>query len=144
MIPGLTIRQLPVLDAPPAQPILDGVRIRMAAGEAAPVFNGGPWSFIAWLEFAAGTGAWRGNHFHEQKTEYFYVIRGTLLGRFEDMNTGEYFAQELPEGTVIVIEPRVAHAFQGVGYAHCMECSPYEFDASDAYPHVPGSRSARR
>jgi len=135
----LSIRQLPVLDAPPAAPILEGVRIRMPAGEAAPVFNGGPWRFIAWLEFAAGTGAWRGNHYHERKREYFYVIRGTLLGRFQDVDTGEYLEQELPEGTVIVIEPRLAHAFQGVGYAQCMECSPLVFDASDAFPHVPGT-----
>ena len=99
------------------------------------------WRFIAWLEFLADTDAWRGNHYHERKREYFYVVRGTLLGRFEDVDTGEFEEQELPEGTVITIEPRLAHAFQGIGYAHCMECSPLEFDASDAFPWVftPGS-----
>ena len=45
----VTIRRLPVLDRPPAEPILDGVRIRMPAGEAVPVWNGGPWRFIAYL-----------------------------------------------------------------------------------------------
>ena len=138
----LSVRQLPLLDVPPQAPVLDGVRIKMAAGEAALVFNGGPWRFIAWLEFAEGAIAWRGNHYHERKHESFYVIRGTLLGRFEDLDTGEYLEQELPEGTVLTIAPRLAHAFKGLGYAHCMECSPLEFDASDAYPHVPGGDRA--
>lgn len=131
---GLSIRRLPVLDQPPPKPILEGVRIKMAAGEAAPVFNGGPWRFIAWLEFLEGTGAWRGNHYHEKKLESFYVIRGTLRGVFEHLDTGETLDTELPEGTVLVIEPRVAHAFTGLTYAQCMECSPLEFDAADAYP----------
>ncbi len=138
----LHIRRLPLLKAPPPTPVLDGVRIRMSAGEAAPVFNGGPWRFIAWLEFIDGTGEWRGNHYHEKKRESFYVIRGALLGRFQDLDTGEYQEHELPEGTVLSIEPRVAHAFKGLGYSHCMECSPLEFDASDAYTHVPGGNSA--
>ena len=133
----VSIRSLAVLSSPPAQPILDGVRIRMPAGEAAPVFNGGPWRFIAYLEFLAGTGAWRGNHYHERRREYFYLIRGRLRAVFEDLDSGETLDRELDEGTVIVIEPRMAHAFLALEYAQCIECSPLEFDPGDAFPHVP-------
>lgn len=138
MLAKLSLRPLPVLDGPPAQPVLDGARIRMAAGEAAPVFNGGPWRFIAYLEFLPGTGAWRGNHFHEKKCEYFYVISGRLHGVFEDMDSGERFETELVVGDVLTIEPRCAHAFRALEYAQVIECSPLEFDASDSYPRVVG------
>jgi hypothetical protein len=133
----VSIRSLPVLDHAPDAPILSGVRIRTAAGEAAPVFNGGPWRFIAYLEFLPATGAWRGNHFHERKLESFYVIAGRLRALFEDMDTGETAAAELRAGDVVVIEPRCAHAFMALEYAQAIECAPGEYDATDAYPRVP-------
>ena len=136
MLAKVSIRRLPVLDAPPAQPVLDGVRIRMAAGEAVPVFNGGPWRFVAYLEFLPGTGAWRGNHWHERKREEFYVIRGRLRALFEDMDTGERAETVLEQGDVLAIEPRCAHAFQALEYAQAIECSPFVFDAADAYARV--------
>lgn len=135
----VNIRRLPVLDAPPPEPILDGVRIRMPAGEAAPVWNGGPWRFIAYLELLPGPATWRGNHFHEKKTEYFYVISGRLRGVFEDLDTGERLDAELEAGTTIVIAPRVAHAFKGLERSQALECSPFEFDPTDAYPKVVGA-----
>lgn len=134
----VTIRRLPVLDRPPAEPILDGVRIRMPAGEAVPVWNGGPWRFIAYLELLPGPGTWRGNHWHERKTEHFYVISGRLRGVFEDLDSGETLDTEIEAGTTLVIPPRVAHAFQGLEPSQALECSPFVFDASDAYPKVVG------
>jgi mannose-6-phosphate isomerase-like protein (cupin superfamily) len=138
MLSKLALRRLPVLDAPPARPVLDGVRIRMAAGEAAPVFNGTPYRFVAYLEFQPGTGAWRGNHYHERKRESFYVIRGRLRAVFEDVDTGERFETTLETGDLLHIEPRCAHAFTALEYTQVIECSPLDFDASDAYPRVVG------
>lgn len=132
----VSIRRLPVLDAPPARPVLDGVRIRMPAGEAAPVWNGGPWRFIAYLELLPGPGLWRGNHWHEKKTEYFYVISGRVRGVFEDLDTGGALDTEIETGTTIVIAPRCAHAFAGLERAQAIECSSFEFDPADAYPKV--------
>ena len=134
----VTIRRLPVLEKPPAEPILDGVRIRMPAGEAVPVWNGGPWRFIAYLELLPGANTWRGNHWHEQKTEYFYVISGRLRAVFEDLDTGETLEAELESGTTLVIQPRCAHAFKGLERSQALECSPHEFDATDAHPKVVG------
>lgn len=142
MTEKLSIRRLPVLDGPPAEPVLDGVRIRMAAGEAAPVFNGGPWRFIAYLEFLPGTNAWRGNHWHERKRESFYVIRGRLEGVWEDLDSGERGGFTLEAGDLLVIEPRCAHAFRALEYAQVIECSPLEYDAGDAYPRALGVTSA--
>lgn len=138
-MPKVTIRRLPVLDGPPAKPILDGVRIRMPAGEAVPVWNGGPWRFIAYLELLPGPDTWRGNHWHEKKTEYFYVISGRLRGVFEDLDTGETLDTELEQGTTIVIQPRCAHAFKGLERSQALECSPHEFDATDAFRKQLGS-----
>lgn len=138
MLAKLTLRRLPVLEQPPAQPVLDGVRIRMAAGEAAPIFNGVPYRFIAYLEFLAGTGAWRGNHYHEKKREVFYVIRGRLRGVFEDVDTGERAEATLETGDLLTIEPRCAHAFQALEYSQVIECSTLDYDAGDAYPKVVG------
>ncbi len=142
MLAKVSIRSLPVLERPPAHPVLDGVRIRMAAGEAAPVFNGGPWRFIAYLEFLPGTGAWRGNHFHERKRESFYVVTGRLRALFEDVDSGERAEAVLSAGDVLVIEPRCAHAFTALEYAQAIECSPLEYDAGDAHPRVLGGPGA--
>ena len=138
MLAKVSIRRLPLLDAPPAQPVLDGVRIRMAAGEAAPVLNGGPWRFIAYLECLPGIGAWRGNHFHEKKREWFYVIRGRLRALFLDVDSGESAEAVLETGDLLVIEPRCAHAFTALEYAQVIECSQLEYDAGDACPRVLG------
>ena len=134
----VSLRRLPVLEQPPAQPILDGVRIKMPAGEAVPVWNGGPWRFIAYLELLPGPGRWRGNHWHERKTEHFYVISGRLRGVIEDHDTGERLDTTLEEGTTLVIRPRSAHAFLGLERSQAIECSPLEFDATDAYAKVVG------
>lgn len=138
LVGRVTLRSLPVLDQPPAQPILDGVRIRMAAGEAAPVFNGTPFRFVAYLEFLPGTGAWRGNHFHEKKREAFYVIRGRLHGVFENVDTGERAEAEIGAGDVLMIEPRCAHAFRALEYAQVIECGTQDFDPADAFARVIG------
>jgi mannose-6-phosphate isomerase-like protein (cupin superfamily) len=137
-VPGVTIRRLPVLDAPPATPVLDGVRIHMAAGEAAPVFNGTPWRFVAYLEFLPGTGAWRGNHYHEKKLEAFYVIRGRLEAAFANVDTGERSTAEVETGDVLLIEPRCAHAFRALEYAQVIECGTQDFDPTDAFARVVG------
>jgi mannose-6-phosphate isomerase-like protein (cupin superfamily) len=134
----VSIRSLPVLDGPPVQPVLDGVRIHMKAGEAAPITNGTPFRFLAYLEFLPNTGAWRGNHFHERKRETFYIIHGRVHGVFEDVDSGERAEIELAAGDVIVIEPRCAHAFRALEYAQALEFSPLDYDASDAYPRVVG------
>ena len=139
MLAKVTIRRLPVYDAPPTAPVLDGARILMPAGEAAPVFNGGPWRFIAYLEFLPGTGAWRGNHFHERKHESFYIVRGRVRGVFEDVDTGERAEAELAAGDLVTIAPRCAHAFAALEYAQAIECSPLVYDASDAHPRVVAS-----
>ncbi len=134
----VTIRRLPLLDQPPPEPVLDGVRIRMPAGEAAPVFNGGPWRFISVLEFLPGTGLWRGNHWHAVKREHLYVISGRVLGVFEDIDSGERLEAELEAGTTVVVEPRCAHAFRERGEARVLECAPQPFDPTDAFPRIVG------
>ena len=139
MLAKVSIRRLPVLDRPPAAPVLGGVRILSPAGEAAPVFNGGPWRFIAYLEFLPGTGAWRGNHYHGIKRESFYVIAGRLRGVFEDVDSGERAEANLEAGDVLTIEPRCAHAFTALEYAQAIETSPCEFDAGDTFPYPVGT-----
>jgi len=132
----ITLRRLPEFDGPPPAPVLDGARIHMSAGEAAPILNGGPWRFVAYLEFLPGTGAWRGNHYHEFKHETFYIVKGRLRGVFEDMDTGETLQLELAAGDLVTIAPRCAHAFAALEYAEAIEVSPLVYDASDAHPHV--------
>jgi mannose-6-phosphate isomerase-like protein (cupin superfamily) len=142
MLAKVTLRRLPVFERPPETPVLTGARIRMAAGEAAPILNGGPWRFVAYLEFLPGTGAWRGNHFHERKRETFYVVTGRLRAVFEDVDSGERAETELSAGDLLVIEPRCAHAFTALEYAQVIEASPFEYDAADAHPFLLGGGPA--
>ncbi len=62
-------------------------------------------------------GAVRGNHYHENQTEYIWVIGGRVRFNAVDDETGETMDTVL-EGAgapLITIPPRISHAFKNIG-----------------------------
>ena len=59
-------------------------------------------------------GAVRGNHYHSENTEYFYVIKGAAKAAFSDTNSGMYMEFKVSESDnmVIMVPLQIIHAFK--------------------------------
>lgn len=65
-------------------------------------------------------GAVRGNHYHEEQSQWTYVTEGTLQCYAEDRRDGadiETRHLEMHEGDMVYIPPNVVHAFVATGEA---------------------------
>lgn len=83
--------------------------------------------------FQVRQGFHRGNHYHKNKEEVLYVLRGTIRAKFRDMTTGQEEEHILREGQKISIQQGCAHVFHGVEDALVIEYSPQYYDKRDAY-----------
>lgn len=135
LLPGVTVRRLPVVHGRPATPVLDGGRIVLPAGEFAQVLNGGGGArFIAYLEFLAGPGRARGRHVHARRSETIYVIRGRIRARWADVASGARAARVLAAGELVQIAPGTAHVYEALEYSQALEFSETSFDPADVTP----------
>jgi quercetin dioxygenase-like cupin family protein len=121
------------LTPPPWPP--EGGRMLGASGETAQILNGDEFRFAAYLEFRPD-GPNRANHYHLVKHESMYVIRGRLLGRYLDLESGDYAEVELVAGDMVAIPPRVAHTYVALERSDAIEFDKLVFDPSDVIPFV--------
>src|SRR3954454_18231893 len=79
-------RTLPVVPAPsgPDAPILK--RLLLAQGELAQFYDADePIRYLAFIELRSGSV--RGNHYHNTKEEWIYLIQGEVMLTLEDLQT---------------------------------------------------------
>jgi len=73
----------------------------------------------------------RGNHYHKNKHEYFFVVSGKIRfmvkGQMDDV---------LGRGALIEIMPNEPHAFMALEDSIVIEYSPDRYDAADNYKEV--------
>ncbi len=132
MLAKLSIRRLETYTPPLAAPLgAAGGRILTAAGEIAQVVNGSPFRFLSYLEFTPDMA--RGNHYHQNKEEYLYVLKGILRAVCRDLDSNETAHLELHAGDLLTIQPRCAHMFIAAEYAQAFEFSAEPFDPDDTY-----------
>jgi len=136
MISKVSIRSLDVATAPrPAT--REGGRFMTAAGELAQIVNGsGPFSFLAFIEFKDDVAIQRGNHYHEKKEEFLYVIRGCLRAAYEDVETGAIEEVTVRVGDLVHVMPRCAHTYCPLTYSEAVEFSAAAFDPTDTYKYA--------
>ena len=62
-------------------------------------------------------GTVRGNHYHQNKSEWFYVIQGHCELVIEDIKTKKKIKKVIKDADNIIvhIEPKQAHAFKNIG-----------------------------
>lgn len=62
-------------------------------------------------------GVVRGNHYHTQKTEWFYIIQGTCRMVKENIKTKkrEEIIIKADDNLIIFMKPLQAHAFENIG-----------------------------
>jgi|SRR5215213_178617 len=132
MLDKVKIRRLQV-KKPPLD--VDGGRILTAAGEIAQIVSGVSFKFLAYIEFNADRFAPRGNHFHRNKIETFYVIKGRLEAVYEDVETKQRFTTTLETGDLVTVLSGCAHVYYAHEYTQLVEFATGAFDASDTYPY---------
>jgi quercetin dioxygenase-like cupin family protein len=123
-------QSLPVLTggSGPDVPLLK--RLMLAQGELAQFHDDNEgMRYIALIELLPAQV--RGNHYHRQKQERIYVMRGELMLLVEDTATGARCSVPLRAGDLAAIAPGVAHAIQPVTAGLAVEFAPERFDAAD-------------
>lgn len=92
----------------------------------------GPYHHTAILEFDPAKG-FRGRHCHRLKTEYFYVISGTITGHYWVPPTAESAAHVMSHmaGHFIILKPGLFHTFHPQTSGWVLELSATPFDRHD-------------
>lgn len=67
------------------------------------------WNQVNYIESAAG--AFRGDHYHLQNKEAFFVISGGFRLSLKHRNTGEKADYDIKAGDFFIIYPNVNHSF---------------------------------
>ena len=75
----------------------------------------------------------RGNHFHEEKEEVFYVFDGKIRATFLDMDTLQREEETLEKGDRIRLKPRCGHIFRAQEDTLIVEYSPQVFAPEDNF-----------
>ena len=103
-------------------------RIVEDRGELAILHPMGPVYNPCYFDLHAGTGLFRGSHYHRSKTEIFYVISGLCLVRYVDVDTGENGLIQAQSGDMITIMPMCAHRMEAVKFCQGIEFSLEDVD----------------
>ncbi len=75
----------------------------------------------------------RGNHYHKEKKEIFYVFRGKIKALFLDMDSLQKEERVLEKGDKIRVSPYCGHLFYGLEDTMVIEYSPQVYDKDDSY-----------
>lgn len=108
-----------------------GGRLLLPNGEIAQIVNGKAIQYIAYIEFTANSELRRGNHYHNEKEEYLYVIKGKIKILFEDIDTLERAEVLVEAGDLINTKARCAHVYTSLLYSQSIEFSPSKYDPND-------------
>src|SRR5688572_29639501 len=125
-----TVKSLLVTDQPASRPEVCA-RITSPRGELAVLTDGTtPIRHLSYLELRPGM--IRGNHFHKQRREWFYLISGELTLTLADVNAApEKTVVQLHAGDLVYITPEIAHALNPTTQGHAVEFAAEPFDLKD-------------
>lgn len=108
-------------------------RLIQPRGELALIEDGESFEHLGYFSLFAGQG-YRGGHYHQRKTERFYVISGRLAIALHDLDTGDAGTVEVHAGTKVAIPPRLAHRFEALEDAQVIEYYAGAYDPEDDFP----------
>ena len=108
-------------------------RLIQPRGELALIEDGESFEHLGYFSLLAGQG-YRGGHYHQRKTERFYVISGRLRIELCQVAGGERDTVEVQAGTKVAIPPGIAHRFEALEDAQVIEYYAGTFDPDDDYP----------
>ena len=132
---GKVLKQsLPLVELPPAPDAPRLKRLALAQGELAQIHDGEEGlHYLAFIELRVGS--IRGNHYHQIKKEWTYVISGKLLLVVEDIATHERDSFTMQSGDLAFVGTGIAHALRIIEPGGAVEFSPARFSGADIYPY---------
>ena len=74
----------------------------------------------------------RGNHVHNQKDEYLYIMSGQFKGKYIDLDTNESLVLDLKKGDLIHVLPNCSHAYMAQEDASFLEFTPTKLTSWDS------------
>ena len=127
-------QSLPVFEQPPGPGGPDVKRLQLPQGDLAQFWTSDTGiRYIAWVEMVEG--GIRGNHLHQRKEEWIYLIDGAIEVIVEDPGSKERAVVPVAPGDLLVIDPGVAHALRTLRAGQGIEFSPTRLDLSDSAPY---------
>ncbi len=106
-------------------------RLLQQRGELALISDGQVIQHLSYFSLNPGKGFARGNHYHQKKTEHFYVISGTVSIDLVDIETHEKKRLEVHTGDRLTIFPLLAHRFIAGIFSQLIEYYKDPFDPED-------------
>ena len=126
----IRIRELPITDK-----FVRQKRLIQDRGELALIEDGKPFQHLGYFSLKKGEGYYRGGHYHRNKVENFYVLRGKIRVQLVDMETNKRSAVKLKEGQIVTIYPNCAHRFEAEEEAQVIEYYDSVYDPEDDIPY---------
>ena len=68
------------------------------------------WAEVNFIETRANQV--RGNHYHKETRELFFIVSGEIEVVIDDLNSGEHLELSFSKGDVFIIEPYEMHTFR--------------------------------
>ncbi|MBX3731790.1 MAG: cupin domain-containing protein [Verrucomicrobiae bacterium] len=131
---GVIRHRLPVRPPETGADATEPRRLALPSGELAQLTDGRTaFRHIACLELREGT--LRGNHRHEQKQEWFYLVAGRVTFFAVDPDSGQRMELKVEPGDLLEVAPGVAHALRVEAPGLAVEFAPQPFDPADTRPH---------
>lgn len=125
---GVRLYALPVFkeEAPADAPDIN--RVIKAKGEIATLATG-DLNYLAYVDFPMD-GEPRANHYHEEKLEHLYLVKGRLQLHYRrgGAENAEVTTCEVAPGMLVVIEPGWAHAYVTLEEGMGIEFAPTPFE----------------
>ncbi len=104
-------------------------------GTLVQIMDGRPFTHLVYLEFqVTDPPVYRGGHYHEEKTEIFYVITGRIEVQLVDLDTDWRGSLIITPGDKLTLLPRLAHRFRALEYSQVIEIAPVAYDPKDVFP----------
>ena len=130
MTEKIDVQELPITDE-----FLPQKRLIQDRGELALIEDGRSFQHLGYFSLRKGKGYFRGGHFHRNKVEHFYVIKGRIRAKLVDFDTGKRSEVILKEGHRVTIYPSCAHRFVAEKEAQVIEYSDSIYDPADDIPY---------
>jgi len=129
MTDKIQIRTLPITEK-----FMGQKRLIQERGELALIEDGKSFQHLGYFSLKKGKGYYRGGHYHRNKVEHFYVVRGKIRVLLVDLDSKMKSIVTLQEGQLAIIYPNCAHRFEAEEEAQVIEYYDSLYDPEDDVP----------
>ncbi len=130
MTAKIQIEELPVTEE-----FIRQKRLIQERGELALIEDGRTFRHLGYFSLKAGKGLYRGGHYHLNKIEHFYVVRGRIRIDLVDLECKERSHVEVRAGHKVALHPNCAHRFAALQDAQVIEYYDAVYDPADDIPY---------